>query len=336
MVLLFVTGIIGGGYSVSSAESLILEDSNYVYIVNVASLLNEQEIPPKLEPLSPMIMPKYSEDVDPEDFKDDWHDMWDAEGPPISLDELAKFFYVGGPTSFNAYSGSFVLDDLRSELEDNGYRDRQYRDQEIWERAGRSWTLMEGGGNSIAVAGSTADVQEVLKAIDRGQGFVDNEYPLKQVLDKAGDALLIRARTSCDSVLFGFELRGCEAGAEYITGGDIDRTQVSGVFVFGSDRRAESGAEDLEDAIEDQDFHDVDLEDVNTNGLRVEYEAVIYETLGSAAPPALAVPAPAAPAVPAPAAPAAIPAAQTAPAVPAPAAPHALPVDAIPLTESRD
>ena len=62
-----------------------------------------------------------------------------------------------------------------------------------------------------------------------------------------------------------------------VKGGDADTTEVTGVYVFGSERRAESGMDDLEDAIESQDDYDADLEAIETDGDLVTYKVIIHE-----------------------------------------------------------
>ena len=96
-------------------------------------------------------------------------------------------------------------------------------------------------------------------------------------MDNAGDYLALVSNTSCLSEFFGSSLRGCEASYEAVTGGDPDTTMLSGAFVFSSDRRSQSGADDLEDAIEDQDRYDVDLDDLQVKGLTVTHRVTIYE-----------------------------------------------------------
>ena len=57
-----------------------------------------------------------------------------------------------------------------------------------------------------------------------------------------------------------------ECGAFVLTGGDEDESKVSVGVVFSSDRRAESGMDDLEEYIEDSDFIDADVDDIGVNG----------------------------------------------------------------------
>ena len=174
-------------------------------------------------------------------------------------------------------TGSFLMGDLRDSLEDAGYEDDQYRDQEIWEDGGTAVALMEVSGKSAAVAGGVNQVQEVLKAIDRGDGFLDNEAELKVAIDNAGSHLAYYSNTSCSSRFFRQSLRGCEAVVESITGGDPNVTMLSGTYVFSSESRAESGERDLEEGIEDQRDYDADVDDIGVSGVTVSYQATIYE-----------------------------------------------------------
>ena len=280
VVVLFTSGALGGGGGgASDLQNLILEDSSSVSVVNVAAILAAEEIPAQLDNFVPLSVPSVSDDYDPIDWKDEWRDDWedDTDEFGFTLDEVEDIMIVNGPSDYSVVTGSFLLGDLRDSLEDAGFEEDQYRDLEIWEDSGTAVALLEVGGSNVAAIGGVDDVQAVLRAIDREQGFLEDESVLKQALDNAGDPLAFNSNTSCSSEFFSSSLRGCEAGLEAITGGDLDTTVLSGAYVFSSDRRSESGAADIEDSIEDQDNYDVDLDDLEINGVMVTHQVTIFE-----------------------------------------------------------
>jgi len=282
VVVVFSTGLIGsGGGTVSSQANVILEDSSAVAVMDVAAVLAAPDIPALLSNFFSGL-PSYSEDDEPDDWKEEWLEDWEDDNDSLPpLDEISTIMVVNAPSGeYVVISGSFAFADLRSELEDNDYEEDAYRDQEIWNGAETVAPMVLDGMNAFVVGQREGSVQAVLRAIDREEGFIDSEYPLAQALDNVGNAMAVVAATECESLsfsFFSFSLRGCEAGAEAVTGGDLDTTLVSGAYVFGSERRTESGLDDIEDGIEDQDRLDVDLTKIESSGLTVSYEAVIYE-----------------------------------------------------------
>ena len=85
--------------------------------------------------------------------------------------------------------------------------------------------------------------KEVINAFDQGDSFADEFDPLKQTLDKAG-------------------------------GGD--KTEMFVVYLFSSERRAESATDDVEDSVNAKSL-DVDLADLKSDGEFVTFRATIYE-----------------------------------------------------------
>ena len=281
VVVLFTSGVFsGGGGAPADPEGFVLEDSSTVSVVNVSKILAAEEIPAQLDNFVPIAVPSITDDYDPIDWKDDWRDDWedDEEDVGFILDEVEAIMVVGGSDSYSVITGSFLLGDLRDSLEDAGYEEDQYRGLEIWQDRGTAIGVLESGGKRVVIDGDVDDVQTVLRAIDRGQGFLEDDSVLKEALSNAGDSLTFNSDTACSSEFFSTSsLRGCEAGIETITGGDLDTTRITGSYVFSSDRRSESGESDLEDAIEDQDYYDVDLDDIGVSGLMVNYRATIFE-----------------------------------------------------------
>ena len=260
-------GSIGGG-DFGSPETLILEDASSVDITNIKALLESSDIPAYF----------LSEDEDPEDFKDRWRDEWEDDSRALATDPDVVTHDTSIDASVGRYyitSGEFDFNAIKNELEDQGYDDGTYRDQEIWEseRGDRSFALFESAG--FYVSGPTDAVKEVLKAIDRGKGFMATEADLRRAIDKIdGGALFVSAESNCSNLRTA--PNGCRAISLAITGGTEDSTEVTGSAVFSSERRAESGIDDLEDDIEDDDSVDVDIEEIKVDGEIIIYKLTFY------------------------------------------------------------
>lgn len=61
-----------------------------------------------------------------------------------------------------------------------------------------------------------------------------------------------------------------------MTGGGGDKTEMFVVYLFSSERRAESAMDDIEDSISAMSL-DVDLADLKADGEFVTFRATIYE-----------------------------------------------------------
>lgn len=285
VIVVFSTGLVGsgggGGGGGGGQQDYILEDSSYVTVVNVAAILDSVEIPAQLWDLGD------SDHDDPEEWKDQWREEFSDDDlyipqmirDDITLDDIQYGVFqedADGRDLGWLLIGSFSFEDIRDALEDEDLEDGKYRDFEVW--GDRRIALLEDQG---AIILDQSLVEDVLKALDTGRGSISQGEPgdLKRALDKAGDGLLIQGTTNCESGGFFFRtsLRGCAAAVVVVKGGDADTTEVTGVYVFGSERRAESGMDDLEDAIESQDDYDADLEAIETDGDLVTYKVIIHE-----------------------------------------------------------
>lgn len=170
--------------------------------------------------------------------------------------------------------GNFEFVDIREELEDAYGESDEYRGFEVWN--GRNWALLEDQG---ALIKGDELVEAVLKVIDTGKGSLAavteesrNGWELKQALDKAGEGLLTWGFTDCDFLpdirprfALGESLSGCRAAVWTVKGGDPNATEMDLVFVFSSERRAESGMDDIEEAILDSDA-DIDIDLIEADG----------------------------------------------------------------------
>ena len=293
-------GSAGGG---ANPQALILETAPFVAVQNVAAILNSEsleEIPQQLTRFIVFNMPG-SNFENPEAWKDEWRDTF-SDGMPgwlgnsIELDQVT-YVVAHGLTGTYAQgtfglviAGDFDFDDIREALDESGLKESDYRDFETWDDL--TIALLEDRG---IIVFSKDIVQPFLKALDAGEGFLDDENPLKQALDKEGKALAIHGDANCaSSLFFSISSRRCEALVEAIEGGDAYTNNISGVYVFRSENSAEDALENIEDAIEDQELWDADIENIERDGELVTYKVTIHEE--SVPPPAAATVAPAAPA----------------------------------------
>ena len=79
------------------------------------------------------------------------------------------------------------------------------------------------------------------------------------------------------SLIADVSLNGCRAISTAVIGGDEDLAELSGVAVFNSERRAEAAVEDIEDAIEDNDWIDADIDEIKSKGDIVTFRVTQYE-----------------------------------------------------------
>ena len=274
----FVGGTAAGIGGELGPLSYALEDINYLGMLNVAAILESSEIPAKLVDSGPVSLP--SDGIDePDEWKETWRDEWDGlffglVGEALSLDDITSIVYQrteDGELGVLLF-GNFAFDDVREFLEDEDREQDAYRDFEIWDD---EFALLEDRG--LIALNNEEFVKDLLKALDTGEGFLDATGELRAGLNRAGEGLSLVGSTSCSSLVFRASLRSCEAVVEVIKGGDPDATDMAAVYVFSSERRAASGMEDLQEAIEDQEVYDADIENIETEGEFVSYEVTIHE-----------------------------------------------------------
>ena len=270
LALAFALGCGGGG-----GDAPILDKSDSAVVMDVSAILGASEIPARLNDLG-FSLPGDSSLEDPDEWKSELRDDLESDGfaPADSISALAG---VGGAFGYVYTVGGLDFADLRSELEDDGLEEGGYRGFELWESESSYGATAILEDRELVVSGNGESVKDVIKAFDRGDGFADETDPLKRVLDKAGDGLVVRARTGCSrAVLFPHSSSSCIAVAESVTGGDADKTEMFVVYLFRSERSAESVRDDLVDDGYSGPL-DVDLTDVSTDGEFVTYRAAIYE-----------------------------------------------------------
>ena len=270
------TAVVTGGDS--GPLSYVLEDVDYVGMLNITSILKAEEIPAQLVRFGPVSLPTEYLD-EPEDWVLEWEDSWDGwfmgmVGEVLSLSDITRVLYQrteGGDLGVLLF-GSFEFEDIRDFFDEEEREVDTYRDFELWDD---EIALLEDRG--LIAFNSENFVKDLLRALDTGEGFLEEASTLRAGLYRSGEGLSQTASTQCTNSVFSAQLRSCDVAVEVIRGGDPDRTELSGVYVFSSERRAESGVEDLEDIIDDQDYYDADIERIEAEGEFVIYEVTIHE-----------------------------------------------------------
>ena len=285
----------GGGSS--DPESFILDEAEYLLVYDVRSFLESRELP------GVMLGPR----ADTGDAQDRFLAEWDDDPfvHPDQVNVMTRVFFqeeAGLLYRYDIYQGGFSSRDVVEAAEEAGYEEDAYRDFPVWVRE-------PGGDVSIAVfeeddffvLGSDGPVRDFLKALDRGEGFASGEHGLRRVFDAAGEGLWSWAFGDCEGEFADFmprpmagdffkyhdtmdrlsgwaaETSGCESAALTVTGGDEDTTLVTMAVLFRSERRAESGLEDLEDRVEDSEELDIDVEDARVRGELVVMELIVHK-----------------------------------------------------------
>ena len=136
--------------------------------------------------------------------------------------------------------------------------------------------------------------------MDREKGFASGEDDLRRVLDVVGEGLWSWAYGDCRGTFYSLllyslanplgthdyavaefsrvtEIPGCEAVALTVTGGDGDTTLLTMAVLFTSERRADSGLEDLEERMEASAEFDIDVEDARVRAELAVMELTIHE-----------------------------------------------------------
>ena len=269
MALAVALGCGGGGGS----QTPILDNAEYAVTMDVSALLASSEIPALTGSLG-RGLPSDSLLEDPAEWKEELRDDYEDAGfePADSISASAwvlspPYSYIGGGLDFAAY---------RDKLDDDGAEKGGYRGFEVWDYGSSSSYAAILEDRELVVVGYEEAVKDVLKAFDRGEGFADETDPLKRALDKTGGGLVARASANCqDAAVFPFSSSACKAVAESVKGGDAGKTEIVGVYLFSSERRAQSGLDDIEDLLHES-SDDADFEEIKADGEFVTYRATIY------------------------------------------------------------
>ena len=274
-------GIGGSGSTPGDIEGFVLEDASYMITMNVNGLLNAVDVPFS-DVAAAGFLSLSSDAEDFEDALDELRDDWDDDDASLgtTLDEVADVMVVeSGGFFYTAVQGDFDFAYIRSELEDQDFEEKTYRDREIWEKNDFEAVAIFDASN-VFVSGSKDSVREVIKAAQRGEGFADSETNgLIGVRDKTGKGLVFLGSSDCTNFfrIYLGALKNCEAFGLAITGGTEEEVEMSLSVMFSSERRAETGRDDLEDSIEDDNDIDADINEITVDGQFVTSKLTIYE-----------------------------------------------------------
>ena len=272
MALAVALGCGGGG-----SQTPILGSAEYAVTMDVSALLASSEIPALTGSLG-RGLPSDSLLEDPAEWKEELRDDYEDLGfePADSISVSAWVSYAGSPR-YSYIGGGLDFAAYRDKLDDDGAEKGGYRGFEVWDSGSSSYSylaILE--DRELVVVGYEEAVKDVLKAFDRGEGFADETDPLKRALDKTGGGLVARASANCqDAAVFPFSSSACKAVAESVKSGDAGKTEIVGVYLFSSERRAQSGLDDIEDLLHES-SDDADFEEIKADGEFVTYRATIY------------------------------------------------------------
>ena len=269
LALAIALGCGGGG-----SQTPILDSAEYAVTMDVSALLASSEIPALTGSLG-IGLPSDSLLEDPAEWKEELRDDYEDAGyePADSISAVARVSYAGR-RSYSYIAGGLDFAVYRDKLDDDGAEEGGYRGFEVWDAGSTTLAILE--DREIVVLGDEEAVKDVLKAFDRGEGFADETDPLKRALDKTGGGLVARASANCqDAAIFRFSSSACKAVAESVKGGDAGKTEIVGVYLFSSERRAQSGLDDIEDLLHES-SDDADFEEIKADGEFVTYRATIY------------------------------------------------------------
>ena len=267
-------------------RELILEDARSVVSLDYRALLEPGGVPGYF----------LGSGEDAEDFQDELEDSWDSDLGDLGMevaDVEAVFVVLVPGAGYVLVKGGFDFTDIRNALADEDLEEDTYRDFETWgSESGVVTALFEEAG--IVVLGDENAVKDVLRALDRGEGFMDGEDALKKAMDAAGPGLVSIAAADCGvrnagsgatPFLYGFDfadfgLNRCDGIAMSIAGGDEDQYKLAFGVDFRSERSAESGMDDLEEFIEDDSGIDADIDELRTDGSTVTVRLTVSEWQG--------------------------------------------------------
>ena len=222
-VVMQVMGGDGGGSSASASSLLemVPEESVSVSIADLRSIREDVDLEEVLDISSPV------EEIDIEE-----------------IDEYVRVRLETGEVVY-LLEGISQFDDLRDDLDENGYQEDSYREYEVW-IGPWSYALFEEEGR-IVVSNRRDGTQEVLKTLYRGSGSLAKAEgtDLKRILDKLGDAPFVMAVAGDDLC----SAKRCQGYGSTPTRYDISREKlhVDFVVLFSSERAAEAAEDDYDE-----------------------------------------------------------------------------------------
>ncbi len=210
----------------------------------------------------------------------------------ISAGELSEVImaeWYGGDAI--VLKGSFIIDDIRNELEDAGGVEGTYRGYEVWEGlyGDGAAALLDG---YVLTSDSVAVVESLLKNLYTGSGSLEraDEYNnMKYILDKLGSGFVIFAvvGSSCQVA----DCEGYGYAVNEIAGND-EEVGIEVALLFRNQRAAERAADDYDQVADFLEYQkDVDIRDTEADG-RFVTGIAISDGPEAVAPPAALMPLP--------------------------------------------
>ena len=268
--------------SKDAIQDFTLSNAIYVEMADVAAVLEADEVPrylPRFVPYGPSGVP---EGAEWSEWQDVWRDYYGEEYPIGPLDDISIFAQVlviregdGYPTQYEVFSGDMDFEELRKAFGEAGYAQDSYRDLEIWESSAGAIGVLE--NRSLIVEGPHENVKDFLRAINRGEGFIDDSNVIMRASNEIDSGMTLAAGSQCDESFFanGLNVSGCLATSFVIKGGDGNTTEISGTYLFRNEQTADAGRDRIEDALENNRWLDVTTDEMDVDGELVVFDITI-------------------------------------------------------------
>ena len=196
---------------------------------------------------------------------DYWGDRLEALG--IFLGDVD---YIAGPLRAESgnllvLTGNLDLEGLRNELYDLGFKEEEYRENELWlgkwpEEGGPSAGSVAVGflSNGMVALGwpgaeGTKQVKHVIRVMVRGRGSLFQDPMFQQIAAALPEGLMTRVEVGCGE----WELRGCQAWGEVVAAEDGAAVRRHWVLVFRNERAAGFGIDNVEELLGETDVYEL-------------------------------------------------------------------------------
>ena len=211
-----------------------------------------------------------ADDSDLHKLLDKWksdNETW-LEGFAISSDKVEYFLQFSMNPDILIVKGDFNLNELRTELQNRGYYDKDYKHVETWESADGQDRLAI--MDDSLVGGNKDGVIEVINVF-KGDSSLYDDQDIKEVLDKLPGGILVYL----DNYANGAPYNGLVASGESFEKKDKDTLKVNLVYKFHEPVNATNAINDIAEKV-DEYFDNVDAEQdgrfvIVTAEINIEY-----------------------------------------------------------------
>jgi len=243
VLLAMVLGSVGcassGGFTNMMAK--VPEDTASLKYVNVKALRNDADL-------------------------DSLYDAWKTsvssglEVLDISYSDVNVFAHGSSvDRQFTLIIGKFDLDKVRSELDDQGYDDGEYKGVEVWEKEVGWGSVMQSRvalmGNLI-IAGNEDGVEGCISVMKSGAASWLSKADVNDVANRLPGGVYVDLQ---EQELAGFFIKGLEVYGVSAKKLDGDTLKMAGVAKFDSENHADDADNDIKDLMELQQFQKVDI-----------------------------------------------------------------------------